>query len=76
MTDRCTLCGKLLKTNPEETCEGEECEGTYEFKNDSNLTFYFCERCRRILEEKDRKYNGWKLKRTHSLNTGTYKSGE
>ena len=66
MTDRCTLCGKLLKTNPEETCEGDECEGVYEFRNDSDITFYFCEGCRQMLEIKDREYNVWKLKRAYS----------
>ena len=55
--DKCTLCGKVLKTNPEEACEGDECEGVYEFYNDSDLIFNFCNECRNMLEEKDKKYN-------------------
>lgn len=56
--DRCTLCGKILKTYPEEACEGGECIGEYEFNNDSTLSFYFCKECRNMLDEKGKKHNG------------------
>ena len=60
--DKCSLCGKALKANPEETCKGDECEGEYEFRNDSNLIFNFCKDCRKMIEEKDRIHNAWRKK--------------
>ena len=58
--DKCTLCGKVLKRNQEEACEGDECEGTYEFRNDSDLVFNFCKECRKMLDQKDSKHNAWR----------------
>ena len=72
--DKCTLCGKALKHNPEEACEGDECEGTYEFRNDSDSVFNFCNECRMTLEQKDKEYNAWRKKWKYY--SGTYKSGE
>lgn len=73
--DRCTLCGKILKTNPEEACEGDECEGEYEFNNDLTLSFNFYKECRKMLEQKDKEYNAWKGRHKYT-SEGTYKSGE
>lgn len=72
IVDKCTLCDKVLKSNPEETCEGDECEGEYEFRNDSDLIFNFCKDCRKILEKKDGEHNTWRNKWEYS-SEGTYK---
>ena len=76
--DRCTLCGKVLKTNPEEACEGDECEGEYQFHNDVTLSYNFCGKCRNMLDEKDKEHNAWKMRHRYiSTSSGdTYKSGE
>lgn len=73
IVDKCTLCDKVLKSNSEETCEGDECEGEYEFRNDSDLIFNFCKDCRKILEKKDGEHNTWRNKWKYS-SEGTYKA--